>query len=309
MLGRFRVHPTKDIPQTNEYLLQLKTLLDSVCSTGDCDEFLLQIKEIYQTLEYIDEEPDPTIFAMTGGYVKEFVTSFLILYFGTKDIDKSLEAHSQIKALTKYIVLLDKHYDEKNYELKVRADHIFKKVMMRVDGYIQQAIIHNMATLWATATYEIKLRARMFKEEEIFEKKEIRYHIFQKSSDTVLYSVILDHYIPSFNPNVMQLLHYNQCVLDIADDLNDLAEDMLRHDLNVFTMAARRDMEILEMYGPKASPKEILDVSSKTIHAIIDDFEECIDGVIIPEEFSFMKRLSEDYLRTLRNNIKIALED
>jgi len=307
-MGKYVEKTGKGFPKTDELLVQLQSDLKNIEETTQGLEFLEKIKEIYQTLEQIDEEPDPTIYAMVGGYVKEFVTSFLILYFGTKDIHRSLEAHSLIKSLTKYIVLLDKHYDEKNYELKVRADYIFKKIMMNVDGYVQQAIIHNMATLWSTATYEIKLRARMFKEEEIFEKKEIKYHIFQKSSDTVLYSVILDHYIPAFNPNVMQLLHYNQCLLDIMDDLNDLAEDILRHDLNIFTMAARRDMEMSEMFGPKADPKEIVKVASKTVNSIVDDFEECIMSMSVPSQFSFMKILSIDYLRTIRENIKNALE-
>ena len=308
MLRKFIVHPTEEILAQSEYLSKLGTLLKKLSASTQSDDFLGELKEIYQTLEHIDEEPDPTIFAMTGGYVREFITTFLILFFGTKDINKSLEAHSQIKSLTKYIVLLDRHYDEKNYELKVRADHIFKKLMMNVDGYVQEAIIHNMATLWATATYEIKLRGRMFKGDEIFHKKEIRYHIFQKSSDTVLYGVILDNYIPSFNQNVMQLLHYNQCLLDILDDLNDLPEDILRHDLNVFTMAARRNMELSEIYGPNASQKEILKASEKTINLIINEFELVINQITVPDEYSFMKIFSSDYLKQIRNNLQTALQ-
>lgn len=305
-MNKYIRHPEKEDP-TQEYLLkQLELELNKITQISKGDDFLAQLKEIYVSLESIDEEEDPSLFAMTGGYVKEFVTTFLILYFGTNDIHKSLEAHSLIKSLTKYIVLLDKHYDEKNYEYKVRADAIFKGVMMHVDGYMQQAIIHNMASLWATATYEIKLRGRMLKEDEIFERKEIRYHIFQKSSDTVLYSVIMDNYIPSFNANVMQLLHYNQAVLDIQDDLNDLAEDLLRHDLNIFTMAARKDMEIAEMFSHRTSPKKIVQCASDTVCAIVDDFEDCIEGLTVPKQFSFMKILSRDYISKVRQNIKSA---
>jgi hypothetical protein len=239
---------------------------------------------------------------MVGGYVREFVTTFLVLYFGTKDLEKSLESHSLIKALTKYIVLLDRHYDEKNYEYKVRADAIFKKIMSKVDGYIKHSIMHGMATLWATATYEINLRERMLRG-EVFHKKEIRNHIFLKSSDTELYGIILDEAIESFNPNIMQIIHYNQALLDIQDDLNDLDEDILRHDLNIFVMASCQQGSIDNIYSGETNTTDVLKSSTSVVLEIIEDFEECIQSTLIPKEYAFLKMLSAKYVRTLRYNI------
>jgi len=186
LMHKYVRHPDKDIPTRKELIRKLENKISHFTIPTKGGNLLEKLTEIDQTLELLDiEEEDPAIYAMVGGYVKEFVTYFLILYYGTRDIEKSLEAYSSVKDLTKYIVLLDKHYDEKTYDHKVRADQIFNKILKRVKGYEQQGLLHNMSTLWATATYEIRLRQRMLKE-EVFDKKEIRYHILAKSSDTVL---------------------------------------------------------------------------------------------------------------------------
>jgi len=284
-------------------MIKLQQQLSEIANTTKSEDFFLLVDEIYKTLEFIDEEPNPALHAMVGGYVKEFVTTFLILYFGSRDLPKALQAHSLIKALTKYIVLLDKFYDEKSYEHKVNADAIFKKVMTNVDGYVKHAIIHGMATLWATASYEIKLRHRML-DGEIFTKKEIRNHMLLKSSDTVLYGVILDNYIDSYNPNVMQLLHFNQAILDIQDDLNDLDEDILRHDLNIFVMAASNEIQLDKIYSGKVTTKMILKKSSKMVNEIIDDLQRCIVGTDLPQEYRFMKVFSRHYIKTIRDSLK-----
>jgi len=296
-------HPEKQLITNEELLKKLKEQLVQIGLVAEPVKFFKLVDEIYQSLESIDEETDPAVHYMVGGYVKEFVTTFLILYFGTKDLIKSLEAHSLIKALTKYVVLLDKHYDEKTYDHKVRADAIFKKVLSKIDGYVKHAILHSMSTLWATASYEINLRQRMLHGETI-SKKEIRNHMFLKSSDTELYGVILDNYIDSFNPNILQLVHYNQAVLDIQDDLNDLAEDILRHDLNIFVMAATHQVSLEDIYSGKVSPQLVLETSKKLVCEIIDDFQNVIVGTMVPSQYSFLKILSREYIKTARDAIK-----
>lgn len=302
-MQKYSRHNEKEGPTMKELMSLLQNQLNNIVLQTDGKDFLSQINTLDQTLELLDEEPDPALYAMVGGYVKEFVTSFLILYFGTHDLEKALAVHSQVKALTKYIVLLDKHYDEKSYDYKVRADSIFKKIMSEADGYVKSAIKHNMALLWATATYEIKLRGRML-HDEIFDKKEIRYHLLQKSSDTILYSVIFDKYVEKFNSNVMNLLHYNQAVMDIQDDLNDIQEDILHRDLNVFIMACRGEFPVSDIFNKRVSSSQVIRKSSDTIKSIINDLEECITGTEVPQEFSFMKVLGRHYVMTLRDTLK-----
>ncbi len=292
----------KKVLEKKDLIIKLLSQLEKISLVAKSDSYLENLNEIYQTLELIDEEKDPFIHAMVGGYVREFVTTFLVLYFGTNDLEKSLKAHSLIKALTKYIVLLDRHYDEKNYEYKVRADAIFKKIMSKVDGYVKHSIMHSMASLWATATYEINLRERMLRG-EVFNKKEIRNHIFLKSSDTVLYGIILDDAISSFNPNVMQIIHYNQALLDIQDDLNDLEEDILRHDLNVFIMAACQLESLDDIYSGKITPQQVVKDATEVVQEIIADFEECILSTLIPKEYAFLKMLSVHYIKSASQDI------
>jgi hypothetical protein len=290
-------------PSINELKNLLKNQINSFVLKAENEDFLTDLNCIDQTLSLIDDDKDPIVFSMVGGYVKEFVTSFLILYFGTKDLDKSLKAHSMIKALTKYIVLLDKHYDEKSYEYKARADAIFEHLMKNATGYVRYAIKHQMATLWAIASYEIKLKERMLNK-EIFEKCEIRYHIMQKSSDTVLYSIILDKYADSFNPNILQLLHYNQALLDIQDDLKDVEEDIMNRDLNIFLMSSGSKLSIVDVFSNRISSDKVIKESTTTVLSIISDLESCIEGISVPQEFSFMKSLSRYYIKTLRKSLK-----
>ncbi len=302
MMHKYNRNVDKKVLDKKDLLIKLSSQIGKINLIAKSGSYIENLNEIYQTLELIDEEKDPFIHAMVGGYVREFVTTFLVLYSGTNDLERSLEAHSLIKALTKYIVLLDRHYDEKNYEYKVRADAIFKKIMSKVDGYIKHAIMHSMASLWATATYEINLRERMLRG-EVFNKKEIRNHIFLKSSDTVLYGIILDEAIDSFNPNIMQIIHYNQAVLDIQDDLNDLEEDILRHDLNIFVMAACKVVSLDDIYSGKVTPKEVVQKSTAIVQEIISDFGECIHFTMIPKEYAFLKMLSANYIQTATDDI------
>lgn len=289
-------------PSQSDLKNLLKNQINNFALKSEGDDFILDINCIDQTLSLLDNDKDPIVFSMVGGYVKEFVTSFLVLYFGTKDLEKSLEAHSMIKALTKYIVLLDKHYDEKSYEYKARADIIFESIMKNATGYVRYSIKHSMAILWTIASYEIKLRERMLND-EVFEKSEIRYHLMQKSSDTLLYSVILDKYVERYNPNVLQLIHYNQALLDIQDDLKDVEEDVMNRDLNIFLMASQGVLSIQDIFNRRISTVKVKKQSAKMILSIINDFENCIDEISVPSEFSFLKIFSRHYIKTLKNSL------
>ncbi len=302
MLSDLKRTPESEGPTEKDLKILLKNQINNIALKSTEKEFMDQINCMDQTLALLDDEKDPLIFSMMGGYVREFITSFLILYFGTKDLEKSLEANSLIKSLTQYIVLLDKHYDEKNYEYKARADTIIKSIMKDAQGYVRNGIKHSMGILWNIASYEIKLKERMFNG-EVFEKNEIRYHLMQKSSDTLLYAVILDKYVKSFNPNVLQLYHYNQALLDIQDDFNDVQEDVMNQDLNIFLMACSSELPIRDIISYRVSIDHVKRKSAEMILSIVTDFETCIEGISVPSEFSFMKVMSRGYIKSLRNSL------
>lgn len=302
MLTDLRRTQKSEMPSEKDLKILLKNQINNIALKSEENQFMDHINCMDQTLALLEDEKDPLIFSMMGGYVREFITSFLILYFGTKDLEKSLEANSLIKSLTQYIVLLDKHYDEKSYEYKVRADIIFKSIMKDATGYVRNGIKHSMAVLWSIASYEIKLKERMFNN-EVFDKNEIRYHLMQKSSDTLLYGVILDKYVKSFNPNVLQLYHYNQALLDIQDDINDIEEDIMNRDLNIFLMAGGNELPVSDIISYKVSMDHVKRKSAEMILSIVTDFETCIDGISVPDEFSFMKIMSKGYIKNITNSL------
>src|SRR4029079_6316524 len=72
-----------------------------------------------------------------------------------------------------------------------------------------------------------------------FSYREIRHFNLSKSSDaSLVYARVLDAKLPSFNENVALVLHYNQALLDILDDWEDIEEDVRDDMPNIFVMAA-----------------------------------------------------------------------
>jgi len=280
----------------------LEIQIDALKSKTD-NEFITCVDSIYHTLGLLETESDPYLASLTPGYDKEFTTSFLTLYIGTNNIEKSFEAFELIKSLTRYIVLLDKAYDTKNMDYKTQADALYKSIMKNTKGHLKDTIKHTMAILWTIADFEIKLKQRMLNQKRIFGKKEICYHMLQKSSDTVVYSTVLDNYIENFSPNLLQLYHYNQALLDIQDDFNDIEEDIKNQDLNIFIMSVMETMQISDIFNGRVHVDDIKDNSSKMVQSIIDYFETCINELSISDDFSFMKKLSQHYIQNLRISI------
>jgi hypothetical protein len=48
----------------------------------------------------------------------------------------------------------------------------------------------------------------------------------------------LDAKLPNFNENITLVLHYNQALLDILDDWEDIEDDVQEDMPNIFVMAA-----------------------------------------------------------------------
>ena len=60
-----------------------------------------------------------------------------------------------------------------------------------------------------------------------FSYKEIRSHNLFKSSDSsLIYSKVLESVIPDYSENISLILHYNQALLDIQDDLEDIEDGL-----------------------------------------------------------------------------------
>ena len=93
MMHKYNRNIDKKVLDKKDLLIKLSSQIEKINLIAKSGTYIENLNEIYQTLELIDEEKDPFIHAMVGGYVREFVTTFLVLYYGTNDLEKSLKAH------------------------------------------------------------------------------------------------------------------------------------------------------------------------------------------------------------------------
>jgi hypothetical protein len=142
-----------------------------------------------------------------------------------------------------------------------------------------------------------------------FSYNEIRHFILSKSSDaSLVYSKVLDAMLPTFNENVAMVLHYNQALLDIQDDWEDIENDIRGDMPNIFVMAAVNYVPYHKIKG--SSNEMIREVVLNRINSpkghickLVREIRDLSEDVPVPKSFSFLKSLSSRYAETLRRTI------
>ena len=243
-------------------------------------------------------------------------TYFIAAYFDTKNIAQALWVYRIVRSLTRYILLSDRFYETGND----RYDSLAKQVYKSVNELLQQSYEHNAQHLMYSIKYSLEQFSAFWKFEQrikhrilkndTFSYTEIRQFNLAKSSDAPLvYAKILDAKLPSFNENVALVLHYNQALLDIQDDLEDIEDDVQQDMPNIFVMAAVDD-NIPYSRIKKSRHDMIREVvlsgansSGEPISRLVNELHTSSKSVSIPENFAFLKSLSDRYADTLRRKI------
>jgi hypothetical protein len=142
-----------------------------------------------------------------------------------------------------------------------------------------------------------------------FSYSEIRHCILSKSSDaSLIYAKVLDAKLPSFNENVALVLHYNQALLDIIDDWEDIEDDVQEDMPNIFVMAA---VDNIPYNRIKKSRQDIIrkvvlsgtNSSRGPISRLVNELQASSKSVSIPDNFTFLKTLTDRYADSLRTEI------
>jgi hypothetical protein len=142
-----------------------------------------------------------------------------------------------------------------------------------------------------------------------FSYTELRHFNLSKSSDALLvYSKVLDAKLPTYNENVSLVLHYNQALLDILDDWEDIEDDVQEDMPNIFVMAA---VDSIPYNRIKKSRHDLIkevvlsatNSSRVPISRLVDELHASSKSISIPENFAFIKSLSDRYADTLRKKI------
>ena len=256
---------------------------------------------ISTTFRTIDEKAqDPTYFVAT--------------YFDTKDIQQALWVHRMVRLLARYILVYDRYFETgknryANLAIKVRKS-INKILENEIDRHhLKYSIDLSLKQFWQFWKFEKILKSCII-EGNTFSYNEIRnFNLFKSSDASLIYARVLDAKLPSFSENVSLVLHYNQALLDLMDDWQDIEEDVRGDMPNAFIMAAIENVpyNIIKKYrGTKLRNIIInssLNSSDSPIIRLINEYHASIKKIFIPSSLVFIKLVSDHHANALRQVI------
>lgn len=255
---------------------------------------------ISTTFRTIDEKAqDPTYFVAT--------------YFDTKDIQQALWVYRMVRLLARYILVYDRYFETGKNRYAILARKVRKSINKIFENeidrhHLKYSIDFSLKQFWPFWKFEQILKSRII-EGNTFSYNEIRnFNLFKSSDASLIYARVLDAKLPSFNENVSLVLHYNQALLDLIDDWEDIEEDIQEDMPNAFVMAAIENVpyKIIKKYNVTKLRNAILnslESSKSPIIRLVDEYYTSIRNISIPSNLVFIKLLSHHHAETLRQAI------
>jgi hypothetical protein len=296
------------------YLDKISKSIRDLNSTTDTLLFVQQMVSLSALLSSFDRNLDNSFPAIDEN--AQDPTYFIAAYFDTKNIAEALWVYRIVRSLTRYILLSDRFYETGNDRYALLA----KRAHKSVNEFLQSEC--NTQHLIYSIDYLLGQFSEFWKFEQIIKRRilknytfsytEIRHFNLSKSSDaSLVYAKVLDAKLPSFNENVALVLHYNQALLDIQDDWEDIEDDVQEDMPNIFVMAA---VDNIPYNRIKKSRHDIIrkvvlsatNSSGGPVSRLVNELQASSKRVSIPDNFAFLKFLSDRYADTLRRKISSA---
>ncbi|MFZ0695564.1 MAG: hypothetical protein WAM88_00335 [Nitrososphaeraceae archaeon] len=296
------------------YLDKISTSIRDLSSTTDIPLFIQQMVSLSALLSNYDRNlvnsfPDIDENAQDPTY-------FIAAYFDTKNIAESIWVYRIVRSLTRFILLSDRFYETRIDRYASLAKQVRKSVNeFLISKYDPQHLIYSIdyslrqfSAFWK---YEQIIKHRILKN-YTFSYAEIRHFNLSKSSDaSLVYAKVLDAKLPSFNENVTLVLHNNQALLDIQDDWEDIEDDVQEDMPNIFIMAAVDNIPYNKIKKSRDAVirKVVLNrinSSREPIIRLVTEIQASSRSVSIPDNFAFLKSLSDRYADNLRRKISSA---
>ena len=257
----------------------------------------LHISTAFRTID--EKAQDPTYFVAT--------------YFDTKDIQQALWVYRMVRLLARYILVYDRYFETRKNRYAILARNVRKSINKifenEIDSHhLKYSIDFSLKQFWPFWKFEQILKSRII-EGNTFSYNEIRnFNLFKSSDSSLIYARVLDAKLPSFSENVSLVLHYNQALLDLIDDWEDIEEDIQEDMPNAFVMAAIENVpyKIIKKYNVTKLRNAILNslVSSKSpIIRLVNEYHTSIRNISIPSNLVFIKLVSDHHADTLRQAI------
>ena len=291
------------------YLDKISREIRNLDSPFDSMPFVQQMVRISALLSSFDRNLDDSFPSIDDN--TQDPSYFMAAYFDTRNIVEALWIYRIVRSLTRYILLLDRFYETRNSRHYLLARQVLNSVneLLQSESDTQHLIysidylLAQFSTFWK---FEQVIKYRILKN-YTFSYTEIRHFNLSKSSDAPLvYAKVLDAKLPSFNENVALILHYNQALLDIQDDWEDIEDDIRQDMPNLFVMAAVNNIPYnrIKKSDHDAIRKFVLnETTTGLIVRLIDELQASGKSISIPDNFAFLKFLSECYGNNLRREL------
>jgi hypothetical protein len=290
---------------------KISKVVKELSFTNDIMTFIEQMISLNMLLSTYDPPLSTTI--QTIDEKAQDPSYFIATYFDTKDIDQALWVYRMVRLLTRYILLSDRFFEIGNDRYALLAKMVRTSINeLLANGsdkhHLNYSIDYSLKQFWSFWKFEQIIKRRTL-QGHTFSYKEIRHFNLLKSSDaSIIYARVLDAKLPSFTENVSLVLHYNQALLDIHDDWEDVEDDVQEDMPNVFVMAAVEDIPYNRI---KNSSHERIrnivldrsDSSSASIVRLVNEYQASVRNISIPNNLVFLKSLSEHYADMLRGEI------
>ena len=295
------------------YLDKISMSIRDLSSVTDIPLFVQQMVSLSALLSNYDRNLDNSFPVDENA---QDPTYFIAAYFDTKNIAEALWVYRIVRSLTRFILLSDRFYETRIDRYASLAKQVRKSVNELLQSkYDSQHLIYSI-------DYSLRQFSAFWKFEQIikhrilknytFSSAELRHFNLSKSSDaSLVYAKVLDAKLPSFNENVTLVLHYNQALLDIQDDWEDIEDDVREDMPNIFVMAAVDNIPYNRIKKSRHDSirKVVLNRTNSSRGAVIrlvNELQASSRSVSIPDNFAFLKSLSDRYADNLRRKISSA---
>jgi hypothetical protein len=257
----------------------------------------LHISTAFRTID--EKAQDPTYFVAT--------------YFDTKDIQQALWVYRLVRLLARYILVYDRYFETRKNRYAILARKVRKSISKifenEIDSHhLKYSIDFSLKQFWPFWKFERILKSRII-EGNTFSYNEIRnFNLFKSSDASLIYARVLDATLPSFSENVSLILHYNQALLDLKDDWEDIEEDIQEDMPNAFVMAAIENVPYKELKKYRITKlrniiRNSLDSFESPIIRLIDEYHSSIRNISIPSNLVFIKLVSDHHANALSQTI------
>ncbi|HEX2013977.1 MAG TPA: hypothetical protein VLA68_01995 [Nitrososphaera sp.] len=262
-------------------------------------------------LNRVDPTPSPTLQAVDAKG-QDFGTYYLAAFSDTRDLQQSLLAYRFVRDLVRIIILMDRFYEVGNERYRKLGEAIIQRLGKENDENLKHSLSFSLKQFWPFWKFEQYTKKQMIHGHN-FSFEEIRsYNLFKSSDAALIYAPLLERILPSFGRNASLIIHYNQALQDIEDDLDDIHEDLRDQMPNVFVLATLEKNATagtfpkLYKHRLNGSKSVIVDSAIDTVLRLVDEHTRSISGIQVPEQFEFLKYLSRRYAAAIRRKLAMT---